>query len=341
MSATRIAVNIDQTHRIGHNLMTLDWKSAGYNTLNAALPPSATDEQAIDYFFFTSMLLFDFKNVEATLADGRYIKGTDVFFHLAKRAGETSPNFWSASAIANASDDDLARAFSLTNDPTQPALPRVHERVALLRDAAHVLLRDWDGRVINLLEQRPSLRPDAAHQHGLLDTLVASFKGYSDPLFKKVFVFLKALDVTGRWQPLDPANVLMPVDYHVIRLALRNGTITINDDALAEQLRSHTPVSQADELALREAVMDAYQQMIQHSGLSVYFVDEIFWLIGRSCCHYNRPPRCTTCDYSDCSVQPAFNYQCPGKCPLAATCLGAQDERYSSLLEPNIITIHY
>lgn len=341
MSASRIAVNTDQTRRIGQNLLALNWQSAGYDTLNAALPSSATDEQAIDYFFFTSMLLFDFKNVEATLSDGRYIKGTNVFFHLAKHAGENTPGFWSAAFLANASDDELRCAFSLSDNPAQPALPRVEERIALLRDAAAVLMRDWNGRVTELLTARPTLRPDSNHPTGLLDTLLTSFQGYSDPLFKKVFVFLKALDVTNRWKPLDPSNVLMPVDYHVIRLALRNGTVTVHDKALAAQLRGNAPVSETDELALREAVMQAYHNLIHYSGLSVYFVDEIFWLIGRSCCHYSRPPRCTTCDYSDCSVQPAFNYACPAKCPLSASCLGAQDEYFSSLLEPNIVTIHY
>ncbi len=340
MSAERITTNIDQIRRIGKNLLQLGWKSAGYNTINAALPVAASDEQALDYFFFTSMLLFDFKDVEATLSDGRYIKGTDVYFHLAKQAGETHPDFWSAAALSTATDDTLLHAFSLTNDAVHPALPRMAERIALLRDAAQVLLTHWNGRVTNLLQQHPRLRT-SGDQIGLLDTLVTSFKGYSDPLFKKVFVFLKALDVTGRWKPLDPENVLVPVDYHVIRLALRNGTITLHDEALADQLRTNAPVTEADELALREVVMDAYQTLIRESGLSVYFVDEIFWLIGRSCCHYKRPPRCQTCDFTDCSVQPAFNYQCPGQCPLAASCLGAHDNHYSSLLEPNIVTIHY
>ncbi len=36
-------------------------------------------------------------------------------------------------------------------------------------------------------------------------------------------MFLKALYATGLWQPLDPENILMPIDYRVIRLSLRNG----------------------------------------------------------------------------------------------------------------------
>ncbi|MBL8118718.1 MAG: hypothetical protein JNJ78_14390 [Anaerolineae bacterium] len=339
MTTPRITVNTAQAHRMGQRLLELGWKSAGYETLNAAIPSNSDRDAALNYFFFTSMLLFDFKNVEATLPDGRYIKGTDVYFHLARRAGEEHPGFWSAPVLATLTDADFNRAFSLTHDPAQPALPRMPERINLLRDAAAVLNTRWQGSVSRLLHQHPALR--APNQTGLLDTILAAFQGYSDPLFKKVFVFLKAADITGLWRPTDPENVLMPVDYHVIRLALRNGTVTINDPHLADQLRRAEPLTEADELPIRQAVMEAYHELIRTSGLSVYFVDEIFWLVGRSCCHYKRPPRCTTCDYSDCTVQPAFNYACPGHCPLAATCLGAHDTTYSTLLEPAITTIHY
>lgn len=341
MTTPHITVNTEQARHMGQRLLELGWKSAGYATLNAALPSGSDRRAALDYFFFTSMLLFDFKNVETTLPDGRYIKGTDVFFYLAKRAGETYPGFWSAATLARLTDADYLRAFSLTGDPKHPTMPRMDERITILRDAARQLLDQWGSSVSNLLEAHPYLRSAQSSPSGLLDTLLASFKGYSDPLFKKVFVFLKAADVLNLWQPRDPENILMPVDYHVIRLALRNGTVTVHDEALAARLRGNEPVSAEDEQALREVVMEAYHELIRSSGLSVYFVDEVFWLVGRSCCHYKRPPRCTACDYSDCTVQPAFTYDCPGKCPLATTCLGAQDDAYRSLLEPNITTIHY
>lgn len=341
LNSPRITVNIGQARRMGQRLLELNWRSAGYDTLNAALPAGADRGAALDYFFFTSMLLFDFKNIETTLPDGHYIKGTDVFFYLAKRAGEARPGFWTAATLANLTDEDYLRAFSLTGDPAHPDMPRMDERMALLRDAASGLLDHWQGSVSKLLENHPYLRPAQPDAYGLLNTLLAHFKGYSDPLFKKVFVFLKAADVLNLWQPCDPENILMPVDYHVIRLALRNGTVTVHDNALATRLRTNEAVSAEDEQALRVVVMDAYHEMIRSSGLSVYFIDEVFWLVGRSCCHYKRPPRCTTCDYSDCTVQPAFAYVCPGKCPLATTCLGARDETFRSLLEPNITTIHY
>jgi hypothetical protein len=337
----RITVNVEQARRMGARVLELNWARAGYNSLSAAVPVGSDRAALIDYFFFTSMLLFDFKNIEATLPDGAYLKGTDVFFYLAKRAGETQPDFWSAATLARLSDEDYCCAFSLQGAARHPDISRMDERIALLRDAADVLLRHWEGSAARLLEQRPRLRAIQVGESSLLDELQNGFQGYRDPLFKKVFVFLKALAVMGLWQPLDPEHVQMPVDYHVIRLALRNGTVTVHDTALAAKLRAGDSVSEADEHDLRAAVMEAYHEMIGSSGLSVYFVDEVFWLIGRSCCHYKRPPRCSTCDFSDCSVQPTFGYTCPGLCPLATTCLGARDEAYRTLLEPNVITTYY
>ncbi len=341
MTSTRITVNIEQTHRMGQGLVELGWKGSRHTTLNAGIPAGISNDETIDYLFFTSMLLFDFKSAETTLPDGKYIKGTDVFLYLAKCAGEKKHGFWSAANLAQMSDEDYLSAFSLKGDPACPGISRMDERIRLLRDAATVLLERWGGVSSKLLSAHPRLREGEQDSGGLLDTFLQSFKGYSDPLFKKVFVFLKALDATGLWQPRDPENILMPIDYHLIRLALRNGTVTVHDSRLAARLREGATASEADEHDLRIAIMDAYHEIIHSSGLSVYLVDEIFWLVGRSCCHYKRPPRCAACDFTDCTLQPSFDYACPGKCPLTAVCLGAEDEAFRTLTEPNIMTIHY
>ncbi len=335
---SRFTLNTEQIERMAGQIRRLNWQRPNYETINNAIPANYEADATMDYLFYTSMLLFDFKGMEAVLPDNTYIKGTDVFFYLARQAGEANPDFWTADGLVSMSEEDYYAAFSLDHNPIMPDLPRMDERIALLRDAALTLKTHWNGKVSHLLAAHPRLRDD---DEGLLDVLLRTFKGYSDPLFKKAFVFLKALDVLKLWQPQDPENVQIPVDYHVIRLALRNGTVTIRDKKLAKRLREGEPVTEADEHALRLVIMDAYRALVRESGMSVYLVDEIFWLVGRSCCHYKRPPRCSSCDFTDCTVQPAFNYTCPGRCPLADTCLGAQHKSYRTLLEPNIVTIHY
>lgn len=335
---TTISVNSVQARRMGERLVQLGWRSS-HSNLVAALPTGSSPEQAIDYFFFTSMLLFDFKHMRAVLPEGMPIKGTDLFYHLAKRAGERQPAFWTAAFLANLGREGFYRAFSLSNDAAQPSVSRMDERYAMIQEAAQVLLDRYGGSSMGLLQRHPALR--AAEGQGLLEVIGRTFTGYQDPLHKKFFVFLKALAAANLWQPNDPQNLMMPIDYHVIRLALRNGIVTVHDQALAQKLRSAAPATPDEEHAIREAVMAAFQEMIEASRLSVFLIDEIYWLVGRSCCDYSRLPRCKTCDFTDCTVQPAFGYTCPGNCPLAADCLGAGDDAYSSLLEPNIVTTYY
>ena len=175
---------------------------------------------------------------------------------------------------------------------------------------------------------------------GLLDRLVR-FQGYNDPHLKKAFVLVKALTGLGLFQPTDREQLFIPVDYHLIRMALRTGLVTITDRALADQLRSRSPASQDDDWELRQVIKLAYKQLEQAAGIDVFVLDEMFWTMGRSCCHYSRPPRCTGCDFTDCSVITSFSYRCPGSCPLATVCQGARDEAYRCLFEPQLVTTYY
>jgi hypothetical protein len=124
-------------------------------------------------------------------------------------------------------------------------------------------------------------------------------------------------------------------------MALRTGMVTVSDADLAEQLRSQSPASEDDDWEIRDVIKHAYKELEQGSGIDVFMLDEIFWTIGRSCCHYARPPRCASCDFTDCSVMKSFDYDCPGRCPLATTCLGARDELYRGLFEPRLVTTYY
>ena len=334
-----LTVNVEQARQMAARMKELGWPER--NRQSQGDDPELAQERLIDYYFYTSMLLFDFKGMEHTFPDGTYIKGTDVFTYLARRAAEENPDFWTAEHLIRMSDEDYMRAFSLDRDPTSPDVIRMPERIALLRDAAAVLLRDWEGSAAHMVDSHQRLADDEKFGvQGILSTF-DTFEGYRDPLYKKAFVFLKILDARGIWRPADPENIMIPVDYHVTRMALRNGIVDVNDPALAEKLRNQEEATWDEQQQIRSVVLEACQTMARESGLSIYFIDDVYFLVGRSCCHYARPPRCTSCDFTDCTVQPGFDYTCPGKCPLATHCLGAQEEERRTLLEPNIVTQYY
>ncbi|MCC6904682.1 MAG: hypothetical protein IT326_02495 [Anaerolineae bacterium] len=342
MSTARVSVNLEQAHRMAERFVELGWYTRKQARVHYNPLPSDNHERMIEYYFFTSMLLFDFKGLEATMPDGRYMKGNNVFDHLASGAFKRNPDFWTAASLARTSDDEFNAVFSLSGDAAAPTVSRMPERIEVLRDAAKVLNEQWGGSVLRLIETHPHLADDpVSGREGLLSVVLRSFKGFDDPIFKKFAVFLKALAMSDIWHAADPESIPFPVDYHDQRMALRNGVISVHDAGLAQKLRAQEPISQEDAAEVRGKVLDACMEMVRHSGLNINHVDDIYWLVGRSCCHYGRPPRCTTCDYTDCSVQAPYDYACPGKCPLATHCLGAKDDAYRSLMEPNIVTQYY
>jgi hypothetical protein len=333
----RLEVDHQQPERLGRRLIELHWASTGFATFEAAVPTHQPAPLA-DFFFFNSALLFDFYGLETEI-DGEYLKGSDLFFTFAKRRAQGDPGFFSAARMADLTVSDYQALYAPDGDPTHTLINRAEERVAILRDLAQGLLRDYGSSTLTLLaacEQR-LFTPQGT---GLLDRL-SKFEGYNDPHFKKAFVFLKALDKLNLWHAHDTENLFIPVDYHLIRMALRTGMVTVTDPGLSGQLHSRSPASEADDWEIREVVKRAYKALEEHSGIDVFVLDEIFWTIGRSCCHYARPPRCTTCDFTDCSVMKSFDYDCPGRCPLTTTCLGARDEHYRTFFEPRLVTTYY
>ena len=333
----RLAINHRQVAAIARRLAALNWSSRGFATFEAAMP-SRRPAQVADFFFFNSALLFDFYGLEAEL-DGEYIKGSDLFFVLARRKAQQDPDFFTAARLAELTVDEYQALYALDGDPAHTLINRAQERVAILRDLAQGLLRHYQGSTLNLLTACDG-RLRSPQGTGLLDRL-AKFEGYNDPHFKKAFVFLKVMAGLDLWHAQDRENLFIPVDYHLIRMALRTGLVTVTDPALADQLRTRSPATEADDWEIREVVKHGYKALEEQSHIDVFVLDEIFWTIGRSCCHYARPPRCTTCDFTDCSVMKSFDYQCPGRCPLTTTCLGAGDEAYRTFFEPRLVTTYY
>jgi hypothetical protein len=333
----RLEVNDQQAGAIGQRLVELNWKSGVFATFEAAMP-TRQPERLADFFFFNSALLFDFYGLETEL-DGEYIKGSDLFFAFARRKAREDTNFFTATRLVDLAVPDYQALYAPDGNPAHTLINRAEERVAILRDLAQGLTRDYQGSTLTLL----AACDDQLHTPegtGLLDRL-SKFEGYNDPHFKKAFVFLKVLAALDLWYAQDTENLFIPVDYHLIRMALRTGIVTVTDLALADQLRTQSPATDADDWEIRQVVKQAYKAVEERSGIGVFVLDEIFWTVGRSCCHYARPLRCTTCDFTDCSVMKSFDYECPGRCPMAVTCLGARDEFYRTFFEPRLVTTFY
>jgi len=331
-----IQVDVTQCRAVGERLAGREWRRRAYGVLldgGPALPP----RRLVDYYFYLSALLFDFRRFDIAL-DGRPLSGADAFFALARRQADRDPDFFTAGRLAGVDAATLDTVFSETGRPADCRLRRNGERAALLRDAAGRLLRDFAGEASNLLAATGG-RLRAPAGAGLINRL-EQYAGYFDPHFKKGFVLVKTLEGLGAWRAADRENLFIPVDYHLLRVALRSGMVGV-EPALADALRRQEPADDALDDALRGAAKRGYKLVEEASGMDIFGLDELFWTLGRSCCHYGRPPRCSACDFTQCTLMRSFDYACAGQCPLRGVCRGSLAGEYAALYETQVTTVYY
>jgi hypothetical protein len=332
-------VTVDESRcaQLALRLRELDLHAARYATIEGALP-GLRPPQLREYYFFLCALLFDFKGMRAELHGKEYL-GSDLFFALAEREVRRDPHAFAAERMARITAQDFDTIFSVDRDPTRPSTPRGAARARLLRETAAALQDRYGGSLESLLLQAGGyLRREDGK--GLLDAL-SVLPGYLDPHLKKAFVLLKIWQRLGLWEARDKANLFIPVDYHLLRVALRSGMVRVEAPAWQQRLRDKAAAAVEEEEQIRAAVKRAYKRVEELSGIDVFTLDELFWTLGRSCCHHDRAARCAACDRTYCSVTRSFDYACPGRCPLSSVCAGARDPAHRALFEPMIETVYY
>ena len=295
-------------------------------------------ELALRVLFFFSVINYDTRGLEG-LVKGELVRGSNFLLRKLLELAEKDPGILDPSGLAHL---DLAEFMSWFGPPGKAAVPRrPAERVILLRDAATKLLKYYDGSVSALLE---ACEGRVGGPGGLRERL-SVFKAFDDPLAKKTMVFAILAKLEGLWEPVDPENITIGVDYHLQRVALRSGMVVVLDKGLLSKLLCRRFVSAEEHHAIRSACLEAYKLVGELSGLSQLEVDQLFWHLGRSCCHYKHEPVCgprTPCAYRiRCSLVKATDYACPGACPLDGVCRASLEPEMTRLMEPKVITYYY
>ena len=295
-------------------------------------------ETALRILFFFMVINYDTRGISGVI-NGRYYRGSNYLLRLLMKLAEEDPGILDPSRMAKLELTDFLAWFGPPEKAKAPRRPV--ERVILLRDAAEKLLELYGGRVSALLE---ACSGRIGGPGGLRERL-SVFKAFSDPLAKKTMVFAILAMVEGLWEPLDPENITVGVDYHLQRVALRTGMVKVLDEKLLTKLKARRFVSAEEHNAIRSACLEAYTLVSRFSGLSQVELDQIFWHIGRCCCHYAEVPACgprKPCYRAKtCSLLSATNYACPGYCPLDGVCEASLDEEKVKLMEPKVITYYY
>ena len=302
------------------------------------MPKGFDRELALRILFFFSVINYDTRGLWG-IVRGRLVRGSDFLLHVLISLAEEDPSHLAPSSMASLKLEDLISWFG---EPGEAQLPRrPSERVELLRDAAEKLIKYYGGSVSALLD---ACEGRVSGPGGLRERFSA-FKAFDDPLAKKTMIFAILARSEGLWEPLDPENITVGVDYHLQRVALRSGMIIISDKALFKKLLFRRFISEEEHNAIRTACLRAYELVSRFSSRSQIELDQLFWHLGRSCCHHGRAPACgerAPCRREmACSFLEATDYDCEGACPLDGACRASLEPEMTKLKEPKVITYYY
>ncbi|MBM3188281.1 MAG: hypothetical protein FJZ90_06105 [Chloroflexi bacterium] len=307
-------------------------------TIVRAVPPEEKRREA-NLWFFLVAICQSTRTLEGVL-DGAWYRGWDYMVRAARRRLLQEPDWFTARRLASVTGDDLRALFSDDGVPEHSTLDRIEERVAQWRDAARVLLAQYGGDVMALYAGAEGRLEGAG---GILARLSAC-QAYSDPVEKKSFLLTMFAVRSGAWEVADLGALKMPIDYHIMRVALRSGMVIVRNGALAGRLKAREPVSAEEDNRVREAVRCACDALLRNSRHDAFEVDQILWSMGRTCCFYDYEPICgeNTCQRrAQCTFLRGVAYDCPGACLWDGICRGSRDPAYRAYWETSLYTHYY
>jgi hypothetical protein len=228
---------------------------------------------------------------------GEMFHGADLLYRLGKLKYDEDPEFFSPTKMSRITAGEVSKWLST---PSGVTIWDPEVRAELLRDAATKLLKYFDGSVSRLISRCEGY---IRHPRGAgLGSLIKIFKAYSDPVEKKMFLFVKFLSRRGLASFKDRHNIEVPVDNHLTRIALRLKIVEPSKD-LEVKILSRVPVSETEDVEIRRTVRYAYKLVSKLSGIEPDMLDDFLWTFGRKFCKREQP----ACEYER-------------GCPLGSSC---------------------
>ncbi|MEM1927840.1 MAG: hypothetical protein QXS85_03790 [Acidilobaceae archaeon] len=249
-------------------------------------PPSASRRLVVQYFLV--MVAMDHRlsrpgRPYEGYVDGRLYHGADLLYRLGSMRLREDPGFFEAERLARVTAREVREWLELPSGVA--SLPDPDVRAELLRDLGVKLLRLYDGDPFLLIsESRGFLKNRGS---GLIE-LLRVFKAYNDPVEKKAYLLAKFLERREVVSFLDPYNKEVPVDNHLVRIALRLGLVDV-DSSLLEKIAYGVEFSENEDVLLRLATRISYRKLAIRAGLDPFILDDFLWSFGRSVCKRETP----------------------------------------------------
>lgn len=262
--------------------------------------PRVDDPDALEYFFVVTMQDYGFwigdekGYVEPLYGEvgGKKLKGSDLLWTLSMKIyREKGPKFFNRENLAKLEYYEFIEWL-----PEKYGFQDLMTRYRMAVDYGN-----WDacslgfppGGIVRLVNGL------GGPLTGFLG-LTPSVPGYDkDPLLKKNILLAMILaNRPEKFLKVEPEEKWSPiVDYHLMRVALRLGLVSLN---LIEydQLKRRVWVDAWMENQVRKVVFDAIRLVIKLSGWSMSKIDFLLWS-ARKYCPEMTEPDCPKCIFSD------------------------------------------
>ncbi|KAI8147595.1 hypothetical protein BJV82DRAFT_507767 [Fennellomyces sp. T-0311] len=245
------------------------------------LQPKTLDKSTVDWIFLVDCLNFSFwSDVDTSDKCQPHPERYTVSLH-----GKAYTGYWSLCAAINralaqgipitdaayytsASRDELETVFA--SDTREP-IPLMGERIAVIREAGHVLLEKFDGSFVNCIRQA---RQSASALLSLLTQHFPSFRdihwfgGRQVAILKRAQILIADIwacfDGQGYGEFHDIDRITMFADYRVPQSLYSLGVLRYSDDLLA-RLHDHEmlPSGSRDEIEIRGNSIWAVELMVR------------------------------------------------------------------------------
>ena len=232
--------------------------------------------------------------------------------------------------------DTLKRVFSASDKAEDSSLDRIPERSEMLNELAYDVVQNYHGLLSEFLDSSKGYLLN--EDHGLYD-LLGKFKAFSDPQKKKITFFLKLAADAQVFEIQDKQHIIPIMDYHMQRVLLRMGCVTITDQNLYDKLIHKIPLN-SDE-PIRGHCIEALKIITEYSGCDILKMNDFFWPLGRSCCNETTLCHDHVCLKSPCTFFKMVELPDHRHCVFETVCNGFSDEVSRKLWEPIVDTHFY
>ncbi len=286
-------------------------------------PVNASRREIVSYFLV--MVAMDHRlsrpgRPYEAIVDGRLYHGADLLYKLGSKKYAEDPGFFEAEKLSKVNVKDILEWLSVETGGRTVKPPDPEVRAELLRDLGVKLLKLYDGDPYAVIVDSANYLKKGV-QGGFINIL-KTFKAYQDPVEKKNYLLAKFLERRRVLEIVDDHNKEVPVDNHLVRIAIRTGIIDVDPETL-EAIALGVEFTEEKDVILRKTARIAYKEAARTANIDPFTLDDTLWSFGRKCCTRENP----TCKHT-CRTECAKTGGCNGGCPLAETCKAYKNPKY-------------